>query len=426
MNPIVIAAERSAIISIVQTAATLPVPAAATLQSKRYELMRQMNVLHHKCGQLVWKSNRMVMLNRAAQLTPPNVKSYVFRATSPVVAVVTSAFGDLEQAVRGLETELRTTPFAPSRAYAHSYAILSLLEQIFKVAYGAIQFALLAWEVDPESDEQSKIAPGPGKVPSVVVRRSNGPLFARQPGDARAITVTDPHQGQIGDCYFVATMAAVAHTDPGLIRSRIKSNGDGTYDVTLKSWLLGNDEVVTVSDHIYTNVINGRPTYAQGNPAGGTNEIWPSVLERAYAKWRGGYDTASNSEGWRASIEAAMERFGPAETLNASSPADALRILTEAQAKGWPVVLSTREWSEPGDWAASVRYWLTDLDDATRATRQATATRTGTPTDHHAYIFVEVKGGMIHILNPWGIRSPKPMPPADFHRLFDDIVVGKF
>ena len=426
MNPVVIASERATIISIVQTASTLPVPSEGMLRTRRHELLRTMNVLHHKCGALVWRANRMIIRNRAGALTPPTVKSYAFRATSPVVPVMTSAFQDLEQAIRGLETELKATPFSASRAYVHSYTILALLEQIFKVAYGAIQFALMAWELDPESDEEPKITPPAGKVASVVVQRSNGPLFARQPGDARRVMVTDPHQGQIGDCYFVATMAAVAHTDPNIITSRIRDNGNGTFDVTLKSWLFGTDEVVTVSDHLYTNVINGRPTYARGNPAGNTGERWPSILERAYAKWRGGYDTASNSEGRRASIEAAMERFGPAETMHASSAADALRILTEAQTKGWPVVLSTREWSDPDDWRAVVRYWLTDLDDAERAARQAVATRTGTPTDHHAYIFVEVQGGMIHILNPWGTRSPKPMPAADFHRLFDDIVVGKF
>ena len=41
-------------------------------------------------------------------------------------------------------------------------------------------------------------------------------------------------QGQIGDCYFAASMAEVAHQHPELIENMFKQNDDGTITVTFK------------------------------------------------------------------------------------------------------------------------------------------------------------------------------------------------
>ena len=42
---------------------------------------------------------------------------------------------------------------------------------------------------------------------------------------------TDIRQGQVGDCYLVASFGAVAKSDPGAISSMFMDNGDNTYTV---------------------------------------------------------------------------------------------------------------------------------------------------------------------------------------------------
>ena len=42
----------------------------------------------------------------------------------------------------------------------------------------------------------------------------------------------DPLQGQVGDCYFISALAAVAKSNPQLLANAVRTNRDGTYTVT--------------------------------------------------------------------------------------------------------------------------------------------------------------------------------------------------
>ncbi|MBX9569748.1 MAG: hypothetical protein K2X77_12700 [Candidatus Obscuribacterales bacterium] len=81
-------------------------------------------------------------------------------------------------------------------------------------------------------------------------------------------------QGTIGNCYFHASLAAVAKSNPQLIKDMIKDNGDGTYTVTFPG---AKDEPITVK----------APTEAEQGlyNRGSEHGTWANVLEKAYGQY---------------------------------------------------------------------------------------------------------------------------------------------
>src|SRR5205085_9952992 len=55
---------------------------------------------------------------------------------------------------------------------------------------------------------------------------ANLPLFSDS-----GPSIDDVRQGAAGDCYYLASLAAVAKTNPSIIRNHIADLGDGTYAV---------------------------------------------------------------------------------------------------------------------------------------------------------------------------------------------------
>ena len=89
----------------------------------------------------------------------------------------------------------------------------------------------------------------------------------------------DVEQGLIGDCYFLATLAALADADPAAIHGTIGDLGDDTYIVKLYR-LDGSDEpLFRISGMLPTNQSGNLP-YAKMSPDG---ELWVALLEKAYA-----------------------------------------------------------------------------------------------------------------------------------------------
>ncbi|MEJ7735213.1 MAG: C2 family cysteine protease [Polyangiaceae bacterium] len=109
-------------------------------------------------------------------------------------------------------------------------------------------------------------------------------------GDGRPVHPSDLSQGQLGDCYFVATLAALAHSKPGAIEQGIKDNGDGTFTVTFYDrGILGTDTVkIKVTPEFPYK--DGRWVFIKPGDTDGTkSELWPMLYEKAYAQWKGGY-----------------------------------------------------------------------------------------------------------------------------------------
>lgn len=108
------------------------------------------------------------------------------------------------------------------------------------------------------------------------------------------VSASDIMQGSLGDCYLLSAMSIIAHTRPELIKkifhpkSRVYRE-DGIYSVMLYSSC--GPEVVTVDDKFFT-MRNSRTslfTRLITDKKTGEREMWPILLEKAYAKFHGSY-----------------------------------------------------------------------------------------------------------------------------------------
>ena len=102
----------------------------------------------------------------------------------------------------------------------------------------------------------------------------------------------DVQQGQIGDCYFLAGLGAIAQKVPTAIRQNIVDFNDGTFGVRLGSKFYRVDSDLAV--------FNGSASLAYANfGAGGA--AWVALYEKAFAHYRTGQNSyASIANGWSA------------------------------------------------------------------------------------------------------------------------------
>ena len=113
------------------------------------------------------------------------------------------------------------------------------------------------------------------------------PLFVDGP------QYNDISQGNMGDCYFMASLASMAQQNPNVIRQLVTSLGDGTYAVRFYR----NNQAVYVRVDGDLPVYSGSSlAYAHYSPTG---EIWAPLVEKAYAEFRcndNNYDSLNG--GW--------------------------------------------------------------------------------------------------------------------------------
>jgi uncharacterized protein YkwD len=116
---------------------------------------------------------------------------------------------------------------------------------------------------------------------------ANGSLFQN------GVSYQDVFQGAVGNCYFLAGLAATALRTPDVIRNMFIDNGDNTFTVRYYNEKVA--DYVTVDRHlpqtswgsfIFANQ-GGRTWGSLNNPA---NELWVALAEKAYAQL--------NESGW--------------------------------------------------------------------------------------------------------------------------------
>lgn len=101
------------------------------------------------------------------------------------------------------------------------------------------------------------------------------------------VNFDDPVQGQVGDCYLVSALSALALTRPSAIRDAVRPNGDGTFTVTFfERGSSGRSKKVELVVDATVPRRDGEPHYASGRDV---TELWPVLIEKAYAAWKGSY-----------------------------------------------------------------------------------------------------------------------------------------
>lgn len=151
------------------------------------------------------------------------------------------------------------------------------------------RFGSFTDDIDPDpSGDLRDLARVPDPVPEalwVQARRWaqwEGPLAARGVGDDHAFHRNDVLQGHIGNCYLIAAIQAIADVAPGLLAALCHANDNGTWTVRLPS---GRRTVV--SPDVVVDV-HGEAIFAR-RPPDGEVELWPMLLEKAYAQLHGGW-----------------------------------------------------------------------------------------------------------------------------------------
>jgi Calpain family cysteine protease len=116
-------------------------------------------------------------------------------------------------------------------------------------------------------------------------RYTSGALFQN------GISYSDVDQGAVGDCYFMASLGAVALKNPTAISNMFTDNGDGTF--TVRFFNNGTADYVTVDRYLPTYNWGG---FVYANDSSGMayddtrNELWVALAEKAYAQ--------INESGW--------------------------------------------------------------------------------------------------------------------------------
>ncbi len=235
------------------------------------------------------------------------------------------------------------------------------------------------------------------------------------------ISAGDVKQGQAGDCYFLAAISGLAKSHPEVIQNALKDNGDGSFTATFYESEYGpvdpkdlNGEWVEKFTPVKVKIDGdipqeyGSAVYATG---GTDQELWAPLLEKAYAKWKGGYEEIGNG-GW---------------------PHDALAQLT-----GKPAESIWMDATNPPNITKVVQGHLNSGQVVCASTKDDKATAGSGIVGNHAYTVLGTleKDGKsyVQMRNPWGNtefgNDGKDdgvflIPAAKFRLLFDSISVSR-
>jgi hypothetical protein len=236
----------------------------------------------------------------------------------------------------------------------------------------------------------------------------NAVLFLRQPNTYFDASPWDIHQGKLGDCYIMATQAALATTAAGraLLKNAITENRNErgelvSYSVTLyKPTGTGSrPALVATKVEVDARFVQGHSAPAPAGIPGDTRqEVWPVVIEKACAAALGSYT--------------AIACGGPVET--------AMAMLTghwpDHNAMRWPFAYNGRDLVR--DLAAQNAVVLATRSDAELASaRRSFPDESENIAAHHAYtvLAARTKDGDVQVAlyNPWGQNVARPKDKKD-------------
>lgn len=237
------------------------------------------------------------------------------------------------------------------------------------------------------------------------------PLFSQGTGDADAVDYNDVNQGNFGDCYLMASLAAIARDDPQAIRNMVKENRDADGNLTSYTVTFQQKEggFLGIGDHYEPVEVTVDPSEVLtdgANPAD-NGEIWVKVIEAAFAEHRGGVDKIKNG----------------------GNPSNTMEILTGNESRTYD--------TDPGWFGDSYSFDSLKTDFANG--EEIVLSSRGNSKKHelagygvhgdHAYmvenVYTDSEGRqMVQLYNPWGHDHPKPIPFNEISKYFSEFGVN--
>jgi hypothetical protein len=162
--------------------------------------------------------------------------------------------------------------------------------------------------------------------------RAGGSLWGSGP------VMNDVNQTSIGDCYFLASLAAFANSCPAKLENMAVDLGDGTYVVQYQRG--GVSSYVRVDGDIKLGGWDGYYGARPANTGSTAGDLWALIFEKSYAYFRTGRNSyASLNGGWPSDV---YSDFGIANTNPAlTSDAGLYSAVANALATGKPVTFAT-------------------------------------------------------------------------------------
>jgi|GEM_PF-6438813 len=163
--------------------------------------------------------------------------------------------------------------------------------------------------------------------------------------EAGQLKGTDIKQGGLADCYFVAAMIAVGNARPNFLEQSFRYNeSSGLYEVRFfeeqgYDYRTGqsnyNEVWVEVDGYLPTD--GDRTAYARANP-----ELWGALMEKAYAKWQGGFDAIGDG-GYGSKAMAHLSGVdSESKTPSRMGADEVLEFFTKAQEDGRAIYAGTQ------------------------------------------------------------------------------------
>jgi Calpain family cysteine protease len=226
------------------------------------------------------------------------------------------------------------------------------------------------------------------------------------------LSADDVAQGYIGDCYLASGLSSLASANPEVLRKAVTNNQDGTYTVRFYEGVEdGHRKAVSIT--VDDDVAMGKsgPQYAAARD---TKELWPGLIEKAYAKWKGGYEKIGNGGNASDLFECLSGKKATGFGVTDYKPDVLFTKLTQAVKAHRPVAAGTFAEDAP-----NVNY-----------------TNTGVHGDHfYTVLATSVEAGTkyVQLRNPWGFSEPTgdgkddgifKLPLADFVKLYENVELG--
>nr|CAG4710005.1 unnamed protein product [Naegleria fowleri] len=146
------------------------------------------------------------------------------------------------------------------------------------------------------------------------------------------VDIQDVRQGVLGNCYFLAAVSNLAYRNPRIIKGLFKEYDVKTGKAVVRFWKDGKEVLVTIDDRLpyggWGKVLGARSATV--------NEFWICLLEKAFAKYMGGYKQIGH--GGQSDIAFSLLTGAPCmpglTVTPSSNPLDVWRFLMDVNKRG--------------------------------------------------------------------------------------------